>query len=63
MTELEKQFDSFNLTAKLAEHLTALSTPGFNHVEGAKRIVVETVVIEGGDRRVINAEVTYAQLV
>jgi hypothetical protein len=63
MSEFETQYDAFNLTEKLAEQLKALSTPTWNQVEASRRVVVETVVVQEGNRRVINEEITHAKLV
>lgn len=63
MSEFETHYGAFNLTEKLAEQLKALSTPTCSQVETSRRVVVETVVVQEGNRLVINQEITHAKLV
>ena len=63
MSEFEKQFEAFNLSAEKAERLKGLAIADFSFPKRAETVVVETVLIEDGDRKVIKSEALGAKLV
>jgi hypothetical protein len=63
MSEFEKQFEAFNLSTEKAEQLKDLAVADLAFPKRAKTIVVETVLIEDGERKVIKSEALGAILV
>ena len=63
MSEFERQFAAFNLLPERAEQLKGLAATNFSFAKRAETIVVETVLIEDGDRQVIKSEALSAKLV
>jgi len=63
MSDFNEKFEAFNLTDESAQQLRSLAKPSSYFVEQAERIIVETVVVEDGNRRVINVEAACAKLV
>ena len=63
MSEFEKQFEAFNLSTEKAEQLKGLAIADFSFPKRAKTVVVETVLIEDGNRKVIKSEALGAKLV
>jgi hypothetical protein len=63
MSKFEKQFEAFNLSTEKAEQLKGLAVADFLFPKRAETVVVETVLIEDGDRKVIKSEALGAKLV
>lgn len=63
MSELAKQYDQFRLTTEQCENLRRLADPRLHLPRMADRVIVETVIIEDGERRVIKKEEQSAKLV
>lgn len=63
MSGFERQFEAFNLSAEKAEQLKGLAITDFAFAKRAETVVVETVLIEDGDRKVIKSETLGAKLV
>ena len=63
MSEFEKQFEAFNLSTEKAEQLKGLAITDFSFPKRAKTVVVETVLIEDGNRKIIKSEALGAKLV
>lgn len=63
MSEFEKQFEAFNLSTEKVEQLRGLAVADFSFPKRAEKVVVETVLIEDGDRKVIKSEALGAKLV
>jgi len=63
MSDFEKRYERFKITAKEADNLRRLAEPALHLRRAPNRVIVETVVIEDGDRRVVKTEVQSAQLV
>jgi hypothetical protein len=63
MSEFEKQFEAFNLSTERADQLRGLAVSDFLFPKRAGSVVVETVLIKDGDRRVIKSETLSAKLV
>lgn len=63
MTEFEKLYDRFQITAEEGENLRRLAEPALHLRRPPARVVVETVVVENGERRVVKTEAQGVQLV
>ncbi len=63
MSEFERRFEAFNLSAEKAAQLKALAVVDFSFPRRAETLVLETVLIEEGERKVIKSEALGAQLV
>jgi hypothetical protein len=63
MSEFEKQYNQFQLTAEQCDNLRRLADPRLYLPRTANRVIVETVIIENGERRVIKKEEQGAELV
>ena len=63
MSELAKQYDQFGLTTEQCEDLRRLADPQLYLPRTAERLIVETIIVEDGERRVIKKEEQNAKLV
>ncbi|WP_137936570.1 hypothetical protein [Chitinivorax sp. B] len=63
MSEFEKLYDRFQITAENCDNLRHLVEPALHLRRPAKRVVVETVVVENGERRIVKKEEQDAKLV
>lgn len=63
MSEFQRRFAAFNLPAENVERLKGLAFADFSFPKRAETVIVETVLIENGDRKVIKSEALGAKLV
>lgn len=63
MSEFEKQYDEFRLSTEQCENLRRLADLGSYLQKAEDRVIVETVIVEDGQRRVIKKEEQCAELV
>lgn len=56
MHDLDEKYKLFQLDEGLQEHLVSLSDYQFPLHQTSKRIVVETLVVENGERRILHRE-------
>lgn len=57
-----QQYEQFHLTPELLAHLQSFSKPLIPDVKKAERVIVETIVITDGERKVIHSEDRHAEL-
>jgi len=63
MSDFEKRYERFKITAKEGDSLRGLAEPALHLRRSPDRVIIETVVVEDGERRVVKTEVQSAQLV
>lgn len=63
MTNFEAQFERFHISPEQLEHLRELTRKPPDHLGATNHVVVETVLVEGGERRVLRKENCDAKLV
>jgi len=63
MPSIEEKYKLFQLNEGLREHLCKLSDSHFPFLSAPSRVVVETVVVEGGERKIVSEEEQDAKLV
>lgn len=63
MVDYDKLYDRFELTPQRSEELRRLTEPPLYTCRRSGRVLVETILVEGGERRVIKKEEQGAQLV
>jgi hypothetical protein len=63
MSKFDAQYAQFQLTPEKCENLKYLADPSQYLLRAADRVIVETVVVEHGERRVIKKEEKGAELV
>ena len=63
MPDFDKLYDCFKITAKEGDSLRRLAEPALHLRRSPDRVIVETVVVEDGERRIVKTEVQTAQLV
>jgi len=63
MSESEQKYELFNLTDDLVKHLRQLADPHFPLSNLSGRVVVDTVIVKDGVRKLINTEERGAKLV
>jgi hypothetical protein len=63
MPDIEGKYELFQLNNELREHLRQLSDSHFPFSTSRNRIVVETVVVENGERTIVRKEEQDAKLV
>ena len=63
MTNFAKQYDQFRLTTEQCETLRRLADPRLHLPRIADLVIVETVIVEDGERRIIKKEEQSAKLV
>lgn len=63
MPDIEGKYELFQLSDELCEHLRQLSDSHFPFSTLVNRIVVETVVVENGERTTVRKEEQDAKLV
>jgi len=63
MSEFAKKYDQFRLTTEQCENLRRLADPRLHLPRTVDRVIVETVIVEDGERRVIKQEEQGAKLV
>lgn len=63
MANYEKLYDQFQLTTEQRESLLHLASPPLHIPPKMDRLIVETVIVEGGERRIIKKEELGAKLV
>lgn len=63
MSEFEKLYNQFQITAEKRDNLRWLAEPRPYLRRVTDRVIVETVIIENGERRVIKKEEQGAKLV
>ena len=63
MLTYEKLYEQFDLTPDQCEGLRRLAELPFRALPKLDRFIVETVIVEGGERRVVKKEEQGAQLV
>lgn len=63
MPEFEKQYDRFLLTTEKCNNLRWLADPRLHLPRATDRVLVETVIVENGERRVVKQEEQNAKLV
>jgi hypothetical protein len=63
MSDFEKLYGRFKITAKECDTLRRLAEPALHLRRPLDRVIVETVVVEDGERRVVKTEVQSAELV
>lgn len=56
MNDINEKYKTFQLEERLREHLLGLSDYKFPLHQSRKRIVVETLVVENGDRKIVRQE-------
>ena len=59
----EKLYEQFQLTPSQRENLRSLTDSPFREAPKLDRFIVETVIVEGGERRIISKEEQSAKLV
>lgn len=63
MSMFEKLYDQFQITAEKYDNLRLLSDQRLYLPRVTNRVIVETVIVENGERRVIKKEEQGAKLV
>jgi hypothetical protein len=63
MSEFEKLYDQFQITTENCSSLRRLAEPALHLLRPAERVVVETVIVENGQRRIVKKEEQGAKLV
>ena len=63
MSDFQKQYDEFRLSTEQCESLRRLADPKLYLPPTEDRVIVETVIVEDGERRVIKKEEQCAKLV
>lgn len=63
MSEFEKLYEQFQITAEKCDNLRQLADPKQYLPRVADRVIVETVIVENGERRVIKKDEQDAKLV
>lgn len=63
MPEFEKQFEAFLLSPQKTDEFAALGRYEFSFCPPPAQLVVETVLVENGDRKVVRSEALGAKLV
>lgn len=63
MPGFEKQYDRFLLTTEKCDNLRRLADPRQHLPYSTDRVLVETVIVENGERRVVKQEERNAKLV
>lgn len=63
MSEFAKQYAQFRLTTEQCENLRRFAEPGLYLTRMADCVIIETVIIENGERRVIKKEELSVKLV
>lgn len=63
MSTFKKQYDQFQLSPKQCDDLQQLADPRLHLPRTTDRLIVETILIEDGERRVVKKEEQGAQLV
>jgi len=61
--EIEKQYDRFQITAEKCDNLRRLADLRLHLPRATDRVVVETVIVENGERRIVKQEEQGAKLV
>ena len=63
MSDFYTLYDCFKITAQEGDSLRRLAEPALHLRRSPARVIVETVVVDDGERRVVKTEVQSAQLV
>ena len=63
MSNFEKQYGEFRLSTEQCESLRRLADPRLHLPRTEDRVIVESVIVEDGERRVIKKEEQCAKLV
>lgn len=63
MSEFEKLYDRFKITADNCDNLRRLGELAPNFRRHSEHFVIKTVIVENGERRIINKERYNAKLV
>ena len=63
MPKFETLYDQFQITAEKCDNLRWLADPKLHFSSATNRVVVETVIVENGERRIVNKEEQDAKLV
>ncbi len=63
MPDFEKRYDQFQLTVEKCDNLRRLTDSPLHILRATDRVVVETIVVENGERRVVKTEEQCAKLV
>jgi len=63
MSEFGKQYDQFHITAENCDDLRRLACLTLHLPRAMDRVVVETVIVENGERRIVKKEEQRAKLV
>jgi hypothetical protein len=63
MSEFEKLYDQFQITAEKCNNLRWFAEPRLYLPRVTDRVIVETVIVENGERRIIKKEEQGAKLV
>lgn len=63
MSEFEKLYEQFQITDEKRDNLRQLADPRQYLPHVADRVIVETVIVENGERRVIKKDEQDAKLV
>ena len=63
MLAYEKLYEQFQLTPNQRENLRSVTDSPFREAPKLDRFIVETVIVEGGERRIISKEEQSAKLV
>lgn len=63
MSDFETLFDRFQITAEKGGSLRRLAEPPLHLHRPTDRVIVETVIVENGERRIVRKEEQGAKLV
>jgi hypothetical protein len=63
MSEFEKLYEQFQISAEKFDNLQRLADPRQHLPRVTDRVIVETVIVENGERRVIKKDEQDAKLV
>lgn len=63
MIEFEALYDQFQITAEKCDNLRWLADPKLHFSNTTDRVVVETIIVENGERRILRKEEQSAKLV
>jgi len=63
MPEFEKQYELFLLTTEKCDNLRWLADSRLDLPRTTDRVLIETVIVDNGERRVLKQEEQYAKLV
>lgn len=63
MSDFETRYELFKITAENGDSLRRLAEPALHLRRSPRHVIVETVVVQDGERKVIMTEVKSGQLV